>query len=158
VSPFFSIQFKDLEETLMKKELFIAAAFSMILSACDRPDNQPKSEYLAEVEVEEDVENTGRNVRDRNSNTVTPANQSENEQDRTITQNIRRAIIADDDLSMNAKNIKIITIEGVVTLRGVVENNQEKDWIEKKAKSINGVKSVDNQLEAKTGQGAYYYN
>lgn len=138
----------------MKKELFLAAALAIAIIACNRPEDKPKSEFLAEAE--QDVENTGRNVQDRDYNSMTPSNQFENQADRSITQNIRRAIIADDDLSMNAKNIKIITRNGMVTLRGVVENNQERNWIEKKVRAINGVQDIDNQLDVKTGQSAYY--
>src|SRR5262249_29886767 len=92
-------------------------------------------------------DNTGRNVRDRNDATKTAEDQSENEADRTITQNIRKAINSDDSLSTNAKNVKIITNDGTVTLRGPVKNEQEKTAVEAKAKQVAGVKSVDNQLE-----------
>jgi osmotically-inducible protein OsmY len=86
-------------------------------------------------------------VRDRNDATKTPADQSENEGDRTITQNIRKALTDDDSLSTNAKNVKIITNDGTVTLRGPVKSEKEKSDIEAKAKQVAGVKRVDNQLE-----------
>jgi len=92
-------------------------------------------------------DNSGRNVRDRDNQTKTPGDQSENEADRTITQNIRQALTADDSLSTNAKNIKIITNDGTVTLRGPVKSEKEKTDIEAKAKQVAGVKRVDNQLE-----------
>ena len=92
-------------------------------------------------------DNSGRNVRDRDDQTKTPGDQSENEADRTITQNIRQALTADDSLSTNAKNVKIITNDGTVTLRGPVKSEKEKTDIEAKAKQIAGVKRVDNQLE-----------
>jgi len=92
-------------------------------------------------------DNSGRNVRDRDDQTKTPGDQSENEADRTITQNIRQAITADDSLSTNAKNVKIITNDGTVTLRGPVKSEKEKTDIEAKAKQVAGVKRVDNQLE-----------
>lgn len=92
-------------------------------------------------------DNSGRNVRDRDNQTKTPGDQSENEADRTITQNIRQAITADDSLSTNAKNVKIITNDGTVTLRGPVKSEKEKTDIEAKAKQVAGVKRVDNQLE-----------
>lgn len=93
------------------------------------------------------ADNTGRNVRDRSGETKTPGDQSESEADRTITQNIRQVIIADDSLSTNGKNIKIITSDGVVTLRGPVKGEKEKADIAAKAQQIAGVKKVDNQLE-----------
>jgi osmotically-inducible protein OsmY len=86
-------------------------------------------------------------VRDRDSHALTPGDQSENEGDRMITKKIREIIILDDSLSTNAKNIKIITINGVVTLRGPVANSQEKNIIEKKARDVQGVKKVDNQID-----------
>jgi len=49
--------------------------------------------------------------------------------------------------STNAKNVKIITNEGTVTLRGPVKSDKEKAEIEAKAKRVAGVKKVDNQLE-----------
>jgi osmotically-inducible protein OsmY len=79
--------------------------------------------------------------------TKTPLNQSESEADRTITQKIRQAIVSDNSMSTDAKNIKIITIKGVVTLRGPVASSQEKDAIAKKVNDVQGVVRVDNQLE-----------
>src|SRR5262245_9881522 len=94
-------------------------------------------------------DNTGRNVRDRGGATVTPGDQSENEADRTVTQQIRRAVVADDSLSTLAKNVKIITTDGVVTLRGPVQSPHEKEIIEAKARQFAGINQVDNQLEIK---------
>ena len=86
-------------------------------------------------------------MRDRDEATKTPTDQAENEADRTITQNVRKAITNDDSLSTDAKNVKVITNDGNVTLRGPVKSNQEKTEVENKAKQITGVKQVDNQLE-----------
>jgi hyperosmotically inducible periplasmic protein len=94
-------------------------------------------------------DNTGRNVRDRGGATLTPGDQSESEADRTLTQQIRQAVVADDSLSMMAKNIKIITVDGVVTLRGPVQSPREKEKIEAKAQQIAGIDRIDNQLEVK---------
>jgi osmotically-inducible protein OsmY len=95
-------------------------------------------------------DNTGRNVRDRGDVTLTPGDQSESEADRTLTQQVRKAVVADDSLSTMAKNIKIITIDGVVTLRGPVQNPREREIIEAKAQQIPGINKIDNQLEVKT--------
>jgi osmotically-inducible protein OsmY len=92
-------------------------------------------------------DNTGRNVRDRSGATLTPGDQSESEADRTLTQRIRQAVVADEALSTTAKNVKIITINGMVTLRGPVKNSQEKGTIEAKARQIAGADKVDSQLE-----------
>lgn len=119
----------------MKKQLFLLASLCLLLSACDRDIKKPEAD------------NTGLNVRDRNERALTSGNQSESEIDRTITQKIRQAIMEDDSLSTNAKNIKIVSINGVVTLRGPVNSDKEKSEIARKARSISGVKSIDNQLE-----------
>jgi osmotically-inducible protein OsmY len=117
--------------------------FSMVLMVgCSK--NQSEDKQVSQT-VEPD--NSGRNVRDRDDQTKTPADQSENEADRTITQNIRQALTADDSLSTNAKNVKIITNDGTVTLRGPVKSEKEKTDIEAKAKQVAGVKRVDNQIE-----------
>src|SRR5688572_32109505 len=65
-----------------------------------------------------DADDTSRNERDRSAEAITADDQGENEVDREISANIRKAIVADDSLSLNAHNIKIITSNQVVTLRG----------------------------------------
>lgn len=92
-------------------------------------------------------DNTGKNVRDRDDKTLTPLDQSESEADRTLTQRIRQAVVDDDSLSTNAKNVKIITVNGRVTLRGPVTSKQEKAAIATKAQQLAGADKVDDQLE-----------
>jgi osmotically-inducible protein OsmY len=94
-----------------------------------------------------DADDTGRNVRDRDSRTLTPMDQGTSEGDRTITQEIRKQVTDRDELSTNAKNVKIITIDGVVTLRGPVKNENEKTTIAGIARKAAGVKRVDDQTE-----------
>lgn len=126
-------------------KFLILAMLAFTMTACERSDNRSRS-------VEQDVDNTGQNVRDRDMNAKTPFDQSESQSDLDITQKIRRALMDDDSLSVNAKNIKIMTNNGVVTLRGPVENSNERDSIARKVKDISGVKRVDNQLEVKTNR------
>ncbi|HMH55113.1 MAG TPA: BON domain-containing protein [Gemmatimonadales bacterium] len=93
------------------------------------------------------ADNSGKNVRDRQDNARTPGDQSNSKSDIAITQEVRKAVVADKALSTNAHNVKIITKNGVVTLRGPVKSPEEKDTIAAKAKQVAGVKNVDNQLE-----------
>jgi hyperosmotically inducible protein len=93
------------------------------------------------------ADNSGKNVRDRQGATQTPGDQSNAKADMAITQAIRKAVVADKGLSTNAHNVKIITTNGAVTLRGPVNSAAEKSSIAEKAKQTAGVKSVDNQLE-----------
>jgi osmotically-inducible protein OsmY len=117
------------------------SAFLIVGCSKDRSENRQVSQTAVEPD------NTGRNVRDRNDQNKTATDQSESEADRTISQNLRQAITADDSLSTNGKNVKIITIDGTVTLRGPVRSEKEKTVIGAKAQQIAGVKNVDNQLE-----------
>lgn len=93
------------------------------------------------------ADNSGRNARDAGGATVTPEDQSNDKADLAITQAVRKAVTADDSLSVNGQNVKIVTTGGVVTLRGPVKDDAEKSNIGNKAKSITGVSRVDNQLE-----------
>jgi osmotically-inducible protein OsmY len=123
----------------------VGLILAFLVVGCSKDDqskNDPPSQTAA---VEAD--NTGRNVRDRNDATKTPGDQSESEADRTISQNIRQAVVADDSVSTNGKNVKIITVDGMVTLRGPVKSEEEKTNIGAKAQQVAGVKKVDNQLE-----------
>lgn len=92
-------------------------------------------------------DNTEVNQRDRKPDALTPGDQGQNETDIAITREIRQGVMKDDVLSMTAKNIKIITIDSAVTLRGPVKSENERAAILAIAKSAEGVKRVDNQLE-----------
>jgi len=96
------------------------------------------------------ADNTVQNKVDRNTDTKTPMDQSETSADIKITAEIRKAIMADNAMSTNAQNCKIITEKsGIVTLRGVVASQAEKDSVEAKAKAVAGVTRVENLLEIK---------
>lgn len=94
-------------------------------------------------------DNTKVNKRDTNSLALTPMDQKENETDLKITQQIRQAVMADGSLSFTAKNVKIITQNGKVTLRGPVNTSQERSAIEAAARKVAGTAQVDNQIEVK---------
>lgn len=88
---------------------------------------------------------------DRNKAHKTTADQQSNSaSDRTITKNIRQAIIADKSLSMYGHNIKIITLNGSVTLKGPVHTEDEKQKIASKAAEVVGDPSkVSNEITVK---------
>jgi len=92
-------------------------------------------------------DNTGRNERDQGGATLTPADQSSNEADVELTRRIREAVVADESLSTNAHNIKIITINGMVTLRGPVGSDTERSKIVATAQQLAGKTKVNSQLE-----------
>jgi len=128
----------------MMRILHLSAVFLVALSLvnCDTQTGRVNKRPATA-----DADNTARNERDRNAGTQVPTDQAENEADREISANVRKAVVADDSLSMNAQNIKIVTSNGNVTLRGPVKTDREKEAIEAKAKQVTGVHSVTNLLE-----------
>ena len=95
-----------------------------------------------------DRTNTGVNIRDRDSAAKTPIDQNENKADIQITADIRKRIVA-TKMSVNAHNVKIITQNGKVTLRGPVTTEDEKKTIDEIAVDVAGANNVDSQLEVK---------
>jgi len=93
--------------------------------------------------------NSAVNVRDRNPAAMTADQQSNNKADMELTRQIRRAVMKDDSLSTMAHNVKIMSANGEVTLRGPVKTEHEKTVVASKAQAIAGVDKVDNQLEVK---------
>jgi len=93
------------------------------------------------------ADNTGVNKRDRNDANPTADDQSQSAADLDLAKRVRQSIEADDSLSANGKNVKVVTRDGMVTLRGPVKNEQERKSIEDKAAQIAGAGKVQNQLE-----------
>lgn len=92
-------------------------------------------------------DNSAKNTRDRADAALTPGDQSNDPADVAITAEVRRAVVADSGLSVNGQNVKIITINRVVTLRGPVKNAAEREKVAAMAKTVAGVTKVDNQIE-----------
>ena len=83
-------------------------------------------------------DNTKVNKRDRNPGEVTADQQKENATDQALTKKIRQSIMADKSLSTNAHNIKIISQNGAVTLKGPVKSDDEKNAVIAKAIAVAG--------------------
>jgi hyperosmotically inducible protein len=94
-------------------------------------------------------DNSAINARDRNPQAMTAGQQSSASSDVELTRKVRRAVVKDHSLSMLAHNIKIISANGSVILRGPVKTEEEKAAIASKAQAIAGAGKVDNQLEVK---------
>lgn len=97
-------------------------------------------------------DNTAVNERDAVRDTKTPIDQDENQADVTRTAEIRKRLLDQPDMSVNARNAKIITSQGKVTLRGPVDSEAERDALVKIATEIAGAENVDNQLEVVPAQ------
>ena len=126
------------------KRLTVAAlaallAMPMLASAADEHDGahaQP-------------ADNTEKNVRDRDGGTLVPTDQAKgSDADVSLTREIRKAIVADDKLSTNAHNVKIVTLNGLATLRGPVDSAAERTRVgELAAKAAGGPAKIKNELE-----------
>ncbi len=102
-------------------------------------------------------DNTGRNVRDRDAAATTPLDQGNNRLDLDTSARIRQEVLANDRLSMNGRNVKIITRDGRVTLRGPVDSPEEKRLIGDIARRAVRPENVDDQLEVKGGAAATHH-
>lgn len=92
-------------------------------------------------------DNTARNARDRDMKSLTPIDQGNSKADIDRTAQIRREILDLKKLSVNGQNVKVITNDGRVTLRGPVDSAEEKRQIGDIASRIATLKHTDNQLE-----------
>lgn len=88
-------------------------------------------------------DNSAVNVRDRAPGAMTAGQQSNAESDLELTREIRRAVVQDHSLSMLAHNVKIVSANGSVTLRGPVKSEEEKTAIASKAQAIAGASKVE---------------
>lgn len=108
----------------MKQSFVYLSILSVLLVGCEyREDKQKQQELNSEV------------------------SQAQMEMDKEITAALKKVLSENPNVSFQGKGIKIITIRGVVTLKGGVNNHDEKKLIEKLAQGITNVKLVDNQLE-----------
>lgn len=104
------------------------------------------------AEKKSDADNTDRNKQDQSGKTKTPTDQSNDPADIKLVATIRKMVVGDKSLSATAKNCKIITAGGMVTLRGPVTTAEEKAAIENHAAMSAGKDKVDNQLEVKAAK------
>jgi len=127
--------------------LLTCGAMALASAACDKANGEQKPTDDSKPRSSFEADNTGRNVRERDTTELTPKDQSNDSVDLQITRDIRQKLMADGDLSTNAKNVKVITQGGVVTLKGAVKNDAERQSIINQAKSIAAVQRVDDQLD-----------
>jgi hyperosmotically inducible protein len=95
------------------------------------------------------ADSTKLNQRDRDANQPTANQQKNNRSDRDITRQIRQALVKNKALSTYAHNVKIITQNGQVTLKGPVRSDEEKRAVEAKAAEVAGGSRVNSQLDVK---------
>lgn len=123
----------------MHKTLLICTF--LLLAACDQRNN--------EVQASKPTDKTHESTTDRR-NAPTPFDQSNDKADVDHLAQVRQAVTADDQLSVSAKNVQIMTRNGLVTLKGTVPTSQERSRIEDLARGCAATKSIDNQIEVES--------
>ncbi len=107
------------------------------------------SAALAQEKPSPASDNTKVNKRDRNKAEPTADRAKDNVNDRDIMQKIRRSIMDDKSLSTYAHNVKIVSRQGKVTLKGPVRSEEEKKTVEQKAVEVAGAGNVTNEMTIK---------
>lgn len=121
---------------LTKPFLFAAIFGSLLISA-------PSFSKVAPAPAD----NSKINQRDQNDSQLTASDQGDSDADIATTQKIRQAVVSRESLSINAKNIKIITLNGVVTLKGPVASLAEKREIQQIAAKVATPAKIVDQIQ-----------
>jgi osmotically-inducible protein OsmY len=105
----------------------------------------PHAFAIAQSDTQAAPDNSKQNV----NHADTADNQSNAKTDRHLTAKIRKAILADKNLSTDAHNVKIITSNGAVTLKGPVKSDEEKQQVASDAASVLSADKITNELTVK---------
>jgi len=104
---------------------------------------------IAQQEKAPAQDNTKVNKGDKDKSEATADRAKDNANDRDIMQKIRKSIMDDKSLSTYAHNVKIVSQNGKVTLKGPVRSEEEKKTVEQKATDVAGAGNVTNQITVK---------
>ena len=131
-----------------------AALFALALTpsawANDDTNSVPNTDAMSGTNAATEVDNSQMNQRDRNNATRTPLEQGNSSDDIQTTQQLRKFVAqGTNNFSVMAQNIKIITRNGTVTLRGPVQTEDEKISIDSMAREVAGTNNVNDLLEVK---------
>ena len=107
----------------------------------------PKPASAQQTDQTPQPDNSKMNQQDRNPNEPTADQQKADRSDREITQQIRKSITSDKSLSTYGHNVKVITQNGMVTLKGPVRSEEEKKAVEAKAAEVAGADKVTNEID-----------
>jgi hyperosmotically inducible protein len=127
-----------------KKGIYVPALAALILALSGAPLSTHAQDQSSPPSSTA-PDNSARNKAHAN----TADNQKESASDREITRKIRRSITSEKSLSTYAHNVKIITQDGQVTLKGPVRDDNEKQMIASKAAEVVGAEKVNDQLTVK---------
>lgn len=126
---------------------FILGASLFVATLAHNALAQTTSDSAASPTKAVSPDNSKANALDQTNTTATADAQKDNKNDRMLTQRIRQSVMNDKSLSTYAHNVKIVSVNGTVTLNGVVRSNEESRTIEAKAVSVAGKEHVVNDLK-----------
>ncbi|HVY48751.1 MAG TPA: BON domain-containing protein [Minicystis sp.] len=129
--------------------LLTCGVLALGAGACEKAQGEQKPTRDTKTPSSLEADNTGRNVRERDATELTPKDQGNGAVDLQITKDVRQKLMADDRLSTDAKNVKVITTGGVVTLKGTVKDEAERRAVVAAARSVATTQRVDDQLDVK---------
>jgi hyperosmotically inducible protein len=93
------------------------------------------------------ADNTKSNRLEPSNRVATADSQKNDALDIDLSKRIRQSVVADKKLSTYGHNVKIVSVNGTVTLNGVVSSADEKMLIGKKAVAIAGADHVVDQMK-----------
>ncbi len=131
----------------------LLSPFLLLSGACQKSDaidttHTTSGTMPAQATTPAANENMALNARDNAGSTAgTPLAQGNSPADLEMTQRIRQDLVADNSLSNDAKNVKVITSDGVVTLRGPVKSEAERAAVETKARRAAGSDRIEDELD-----------
>ena len=147
------VQFRADQQVIDKKEADIRAKHDGLLPAKHGVKlTKQRDRLIAKIDkiAGKPADNTAQNYGDARKESPTPQVQSSKKEDLDLLQSIRKEIVANNSLSISAKNVKVVVINGTVTLRGVVDSESERAVVASAAKKFADDSKVLNKLEVKT--------
>lgn len=132
----------EMKNAVLSLTLAVTVAGNAALAE-NASDQQRNEEEAAEFKAD----NTGRNVRDRNDYRKTADDQSSSKENTAALADIRKAIVDNNDLSVNARNVKVMVDDTSVTIRGPVNSKKEADTIVSVAWKYSSGRQLVNELE-----------
>ncbi len=140
------------QNQLRKKLTFVPSMTVSCLRRKESSSPKPVRKVIAKIDrlQGKKPDNTAQNYGDARKESPTPQVQSEKKADIAKLQSIRKALVNDKSLSSSAKNVKVVVINGTVTLRGVVDSATEKAKVASAAKQYADDSKVLDELEVNT--------
>ncbi len=107
----------------------------------------PSAFAAGEKQPSRKADNTAVNVRDQSVLELTAQDQSNTARAAETTRLIRAELTTDPTLSTYAKNVKIIVIDDLITLKGPVNSDAERMKIMRTANNVAPEFKIENQIQ-----------